>query len=88
MPLFFLDGALFNADLFSISPSIFKRQNVLLLQDRETPAGKFSDQTFHGVGRVKARAPWKFIDAPRGRNPRIRTTVLDTRSWFNLCKSR
>jgi len=26
--------------------------------------GKFYDQISHVVGRVRSRAPWKFIDAP------------------------
>ena len=31
--------------------------------------GKFIDQTFHMVGRVRLAPPWKFVDAPR-----LRTT--------------
>jgi len=39
--------------------------------------GRFIDQTFHVVKRLKARAPWKFIDAiPLGRRALpLRTTV-------------
>jgi len=39
--------------------------------------GKFIDQSLHLVERVKARAPWNFIDAPPPPGPhRLRTTVL------------
>jgi len=38
---------------------------------------KFIDQIFHVVECVRARAPWKFIDAPlRGRGRRLRTTAI------------
>jgi len=38
--------------------------------------GKFIDQNFHFLKRVRARAPWKFIDSPwEACPPRLRTTV-------------
>jgi len=28
---------------------------------------EFNDRTFHVVGRIRARTPWKFIDSPLGK---------------------
>jgi len=48
--------------------------------------GKFIDQTFHVVERVRVRIPWKCIDAPLGRRtPRLRTTALYNRPWVANC---
>jgi len=62
------------------APSYFKQSektNVFI--------GKFHDQTFHVVGHVRDRAPWKFTEAPLGgRAPPMKNhwpKALQSKPW-------